>query len=320
MKSVLGVLALAAAIVAASAFAQSEWPSRPVRYIVPLAPGGTADGVARVMAERLSALWRMQVLVENRAGGNTIIGTEAIARAAPDGYTIGMGIITSQAANPFLYPKLAYDVEKDFTPIVLIATSPVFLIVHPSVPAKNLQEFLAYAKSNPGKLSFASTGFGSSFHIATEMLMQRTGIQMVHVPYKGMGSAVADLLSGNVQLAIDVSTMAQVRQGKLRALGVVDTVRFDGAPDVPSFAEQGLPDFAFYTWLTLHAPAGLPHELRQRINADVNKVLAMPDVRERFAKMSYVAHGGSPEQLSAFLADERVKIGRIIREGRIEPQ
>jgi len=239
MRRALGILALAAAMTTASAFAQSDWPSRPVRYIVPLAPGGTADGVARVMAERLSALWRMQVVVENRAGGNTIIGTEAIARAAPDGYTIGMGIITSQAANPFLYPKLAYDVEKDFTHIVLIAISPVFLIVHPSVPAGNLQEFLAYAKANPGKLSFATTGYGSSFHIATEMLMQRTGIQMVHVPYKGMGSAVADLLSGNVQLAIDVSTWHRCAKASLRRWASSIKSGSRGLPTFPLSPNRG---------------------------------------------------------------------------------
>jgi tripartite-type tricarboxylate transporter receptor subunit TctC len=319
MRAILRCLLLIAAIcVAAEAAAQHAWPTRPVQFIVPLAPGGTADGVARVIAEKLTALWGQRVYVENRAGGNTIPGTDAIAKAAPDGYTIGMGIITSQAANPFLFAKLPYDVEKDFTAIVLIATSPVFLIVHPSVPASNLNEFIAYVRANPDKLSFASTGHGSSFHIATEQLMQRTGIKMTHIPYKGMGQAVADLLAGNVQVALDVSTMAQVREGKLKALGVASPKRFPGAADVPSFAEQGLADFDANTWLSLHAPAGLAADLQRKINADVNRVLQMPDVRARMMTMNYVADGGTPEQLAAHLAAERRKIGAIIRTAGIK--
>jgi tripartite-type tricarboxylate transporter receptor subunit TctC len=312
------LLLLAAFSLTAGAAAQTAWPTRPVQFIVPLAPGGTADGVARVLAEKLSDLWGQRVYVENRAGGNTIPGTDAIAKAAPDGSTIGMGLVTSQVAPAFLFNKLPYDAEKDFTPIVLLATSPIFLIVHPSVPANGLQEFIAYAKANPDKLAFATSGHGSSFHLATEQLMQRTGIKMTHVPYKGMGQGVTDLLAGNVQVALDVSTMAQVREGRLKALGVASATRFPGAPDVPSFAEQGLPDFEAGTWLSLHAPAGLSADLRRKINADVNRVLEMSDVRARMLTMSYVAAGGTPEQLAAYLAAQRVKIGTIIRTAGIK--
>ncbi|MEI6301230.1 MAG: tripartite tricarboxylate transporter substrate binding protein [Betaproteobacteria bacterium] len=314
------LLLVLAALAANPVMAQSAWPARQVRLIVPLAAGGTADGVARVVAEKLSVIWGQQVLVENRAGGNTIIGTDALAKAAPDGYTIGMGVITSHVANAFLFAKLPYDADRDFSSLALLGISPIFLIVHPSVPAANLQEFLGYVRANPDKVSYASTGYGSSFHLATEHLIQRTGIRMVHVPYKGMGAALQDLLAGNVQVAMDVSTMSQVRQGKLKVLGVASTQRFAGAPDVPSFAEQGLPDFEFNTWLSLHAPAGLPADLQARISADVNRVLQMPDVRQRMLAMSYVPAGGTPAELSAHLASERRKIGGLIRAAGIKPE
>ncbi len=319
MRAMLRYLLLIGAVcLPGIATAQNTWPTRPVQFIVPLAAGGTADGTARVLAEKLSEVWGQRVYVENKAGGNTIPGTDAIAKAAPDGHTIGMGIIGSQAANPFLFPKLPYNVEKDFSPILLIATSPIFLIVHPSVPANNLPAFIAHAKANPEKLSYASTGHGSSLHLAAEQLIQRVGIKMQHIPYRGMGAAMVDFLSGTVQVAMDVSTMAQVRDGKLKALGVASDKRFIGAPNVPSFAEQGLADFEATTWLSLHAPAGLPADLQRRINADVNRVLAMPDVRARMLTMSYVANGGTPEQLTGFLAAERKKIGAIIQTAGIK--
>jgi tripartite-type tricarboxylate transporter receptor subunit TctC len=313
----LAFIAVALGVTGVAA-ADPQWPAKPVRFIVPLAAGGVADTVCRLMAERLSALWGQQVVVENRAGGNAIPGTEAIARAAPDGYTIGLGIITTQAANPYLYEKLPYNVETDFTPIVMIATSPLFLVVHPSVPANNLQEFLAYARANPDRLSFASTGYGSSLHLAAEQLMQRTGIRMVHVPYKGMGNAMQDLLSGQVQVAVDITSMAQVRQGKLKALGVASTKRFEGQPGVPSFAEQGLPDFEAGTWLSVHAPAGIPPAVQRRINEDFNRVLQSPEVRERLMQLNHTAVGGSPESLASFLAAERRKYAAIIRTGGIK--
>lgn len=313
-------LAALALLAAAPASAQPQWPTKPVRFIVPLAAGGVADTVVRFMAERLTPIWGQQVLVENRAGGNAIPGTEAIARAAPDGYTIGLGIITTQAANPYLYEKLPYSVETDFTPIVMIATSPLFLVVHPSVPANTLQEFLAYARANPDRLAFASTGYGSSLHLAAEQLMQRTGIRMTHVPYKGMGNAMQDLLGGQVQVAVDITSMAQVRQGKLKALGVASTKRFEGQPTVPSFAEQGLPDFEAGTWLSMHGPAGIPAAIQRKMNEDFNRVLQAQDVRDRLMQLNHTAIGGSPESLTSFLVAERKKYAAIIKAGGIKAE
>ncbi|HEV7259276.1 MAG TPA: tripartite tricarboxylate transporter substrate binding protein [Bosea sp. (in: a-proteobacteria)] len=319
LNSLIMTIGIGLVPVCTEAMAQT-WPQRPVSIVVPLAAGGTADGVARVLAEGLAERWGVRVNVENKSGGNAIIGTDAVAKSPADGYTLSMGLITSQAANPFLFDKLPYNVEKDFTGIALLATSPIFLVVHPSVPAKNLQEFIAFAKANPDKLAFASTGYGSSFHLATEQLTQRTGIKMTHVPYRGMGAAVIDLLSGNIQVAMDVSTMAQVKEGKLKALGVASAKRYEGEPDIPSFAEQGLPDLDAGTWLSLHGPAGLPADIRDKINADINAVLSKPEIRARMLTMHYVPAGGSAAELDSFLGKERAKIGEIIRVGNIRVQ
>lgn len=309
--------AFAASVVAAPAGAQATWPNRPVRLIVPLAPGGTADGTARLLADKLGALWGQQVIVENRAGAAGIIGMEAIARAEPDGYTLGMGNINTIATNHLLRAKLSYDPLKDFVDIAWLTTSPLFLIVHPAVPATTLTEFVAYAKANPNKLSYASIGSGSSMHLAMEMLQQRTGIRLLHVPYKGMGAAVQDLIGGNVSSTLDITTMAMVHAGKLRALAVASDQRYPREPNVPSFGEAGLHGLELVTWLSLHAPAGLPAELVLRINADVNRVLAMPEVKTGIQAMNLDPVGGSPADLQAMLGRERSRYAELIRQANI---
>lgn len=313
-------VSLAAPMLARHGWAQATYPNKQIRMVVPFAPAGTTDLLGRIAAQHLTEVWGQTVVVDNKSGAGGNVGAEIVAKAPADGYTLSMGLITSQAANPFLFDKLPYDVDKDFTGITLLATSPIFLVVHPSVPARNLQEFIAYAKANPDKLSFASTGYGSSFHLATEQLLQRAGIKMTHVPYRGMGAAVVDLLAGNIQVAMDVSTMAQVKEGKLRALGVASTKRYEKEPGIPSFAEQGFPDLEAGTWLSLHAPAGLPTDIRDRIGSDVNAVLAKPEVRTRMLTMYYVPAAGTAAELDAFLAKERAKIGEIIRIGNIRVQ
>ena len=299
---------------------RAEWPMRPVKLLVPLPPGGTADSLARILAEKLAVIWNKPVVVENRPGGNGIIGSDALARAAPDGHVIGMGNTTAQVSNAFVYSKLPYDPERDFTPLAWLISNPMFLIVHPSVPARNLQEFIAYAKANPGKLSYASNGVGSSMHLAAELLAQKAGIDMLHVPYKGMGAAVQDLVAGMVNATVDISSMSWVKQGKLRALGVISESRYPGAPDVPSFGEQGLHGLEIISWLSLHAPAGLPADLQRRINADVNKVLAMPDVKDRLKSMDMDAAGGPPERLTELLRAERERYGAVIKAAGIRAE
>jgi tripartite-type tricarboxylate transporter receptor subunit TctC len=308
---------LAASLVAGPGRAQAAWPTRPVRLIVPLAPGGTADGTARLLGDKLATLWGQPVIVDNRAGAAGIIGMEAIARAEPDGYTLGMGNINTIATNHLLRPKLSYDPLKDFTDIAWLTTSPLFLIVYPGVPAASLNEFIAYARANPNKLSYASIGSGSSMHLAMEMLQQRTGIQLMHVPYKGMGAAVQDLIAGNVSSTIDITTMAMVHAGKLRALAVASDQRYPREPDVPSFGEAGLKGLELMTWLSLHGPARLPPELAMRINADVNRVLAMPEVKSGIEAMNLDPVGGSPDALRAMLDRERSRYAELIRQANI---
>ena len=320
VRTLRAAIALLLALGAAAVAAQGNWPQRPVRFIVPLPPGGTADATARILAEKLTPIWGQQVVVENKPGGNGIIGTDALARAAPDGYTIGMGNINTHTTNQFIYAKLPYDAERDFAPLAWLTTSPLFLIAHPALPANTLPEFLAYARANPGKLTYATIGIGSSMHLATEMLAQRTGIQAVHVPYKGMGAAMQDLMAGNVLFTIDISAMAYVKQGRLKALGVASPKRYAGSPDLASFAEQGLDNFELVSWLSLHAPAGLAPELQKKINADVNRVLQMPDVRDRIRAISLDVIGGTPEQLTAHLASERKKFSAVIKAAGIKAE
>jgi tripartite-type tricarboxylate transporter receptor subunit TctC len=309
--------AFAASLAAAPLRAQASWPVRPVRLIVPLAPGGTADGTARLLAEKLGTLWGQPVIVENRAGAAGIVGMEAIARAEPDGHTLGMGNINTMATNHLLRPRLSYDPLKDFVDIAWLTTSPLFLIVHPAVPAASVAEFIAYAKANPNKLSYASIGSGSSMHLAMEMLQQRTGIRLLHVPYKGMGAAVQDLIAGNVSSTLDITTMAMVHAGKLRALGVASDRRYPREPNVPSFGESGLPVLELVTWLSLHASAGLAPALVSRINSDVNRVLAMPDVKAGIEAMNLDPVGGSPADLQAMLGRERSRYAELIRQAGI---
>ena len=301
-----------------SSQAQGIWPSRPVKIIVPLSPGGTADAVARLLSEKLSTAWGQPVFVDNKPGGNGIIGTDVLAKAAPDGYTLGIGTLNTHITNQLVYSKIPYNSEKDFSSITLLTTSPLFLITRKSLPVQTLNEFIEYAKSNPGKLSYATIGTGSSMHLATEMLLQRTKITAIHVPYKGMGAAMQDLLAGNVDFTIDISGMSQVKNGKLKALGVASTKRYPNEPTVPSFAEQGIDQFEVSAWLSLHAPAGLPLPLQKKINADVNKALLSPEVKEKIQAMNLDVKGGTSDELNAHLISERKKFSTVIRAANIK--
>jgi len=303
----------------AHAQADPSWPARPVRLILPHAPGGTADVVARLLGERLSALWGQTVIVENRTGAAGIIAMEALTRAAPDGYTIGLGNLNTVVTNPLFRKSLPYDPEA-LTSLAWLTTSPLFLIVAPQLPVHSVAEFIEYARARPGELSYGSIGNGSTMHLATLMLQQRTGLDMIHVPYKGMGAALADLMAGRVSVALDISAMSMVRAGKLRALAVAADERYPGEPDLPAFGEVGLKNLTLVTFLSLHAPPGLPQPLVQRINADVNRVLQQPDVIARIKAMHLDPQGGSADRLTDFLMQERLRYAEVVKRAGIEPE
>ncbi len=321
----LFVTRVAAAILAAlflaalpidSTRAQGAYPTKPVRLVVPFPPGGPLDVVGRVIAQKLGESWGHPVVVENKAGAGGNIGADAVAKAAPDGYTILMGALSTHAVNPSLYSNMPYDAAKDFAPITLVATTPNVLVVNPSLPVRSVQEFIAYAKANPGKLNFGSGSIGSAGHLAGELFNMETGARMVHVPFKGAAPATQALLAGDTQLMFDnlANAMPHVKAGKLRALAVTTAQRSKLAPDLPTMAEAGLPGFDITTWFGLFAPAGTPREIVGKWNADVVKILESPEMRERLAAQGAEATPTSPERFAAFVASEARKYAQIVKQ------
>jgi tripartite-type tricarboxylate transporter receptor subunit TctC len=296
------------------------YPTRPVRLIVPFAAGGGNDTVARVIAQRLSASFGQQIYVDNRPGAGGTVGAEAAAKSPPDGYTLFLGGVGSLAVNPNLHARLPYDAVKDFAPIVLIASAPSVLVVNPAVPAKTIQEFAALARAQPGKLNYASNGNGSSAHLAAVMYESMAGVQMVHVPYKGLAPALADLLAGEVQLMFSsmVAIVPHIKGGKLRALALTGKMRSRLLPDVPTIAESGLPGFEAGSWYGLLAPAGTPREIVMKINAETVKALNQAAVREHLASEGAEAIGGTPEEFAAYIKNELARMSKLIRDGRIK--
>jgi tripartite-type tricarboxylate transporter receptor subunit TctC len=284
--------------------AQPAYPARPVRIVVPYAPGGPTDGITRVVATELAQLWGQQVNVDNRPGANANIGAELVARAPADGYTILLGTGSTHGINPAIYPRLPFDPVKDFVPIVQLTDSTLYIAVPPSLPVKTLADLVAYAKANPGQLNYGSVGIGSAHHLAGEMLKLRAGIEMTHVPYKGSGPARAALMAGEVQVLFDSAVMPLARQGQVKVLGVAAARRWNASPEVPTFIEQGYPDFVVSGWFAFFAPAGTPAAIVEKINTDANKVLADPKVRERAQVMSLLVQGGTAKDLEALVARE----------------
>lgn len=282
----------------------NTYPSKPVRLVVPYAPGGPTDGIGRAVAQKLSVLWSQQVIVDNKPGANANIGAEAVARSLPDGYTLLMGTGSTHGINPAIYPKLAFDPVKDFAPIVQLTDSTLYLAVAPGFPSKNLAELVAYARANPGKLNYGSVGIGSAHHLAGEMLKLRAGIDMAHIPYKGSGPGRAALLASEVQVLFDSAIMPLAKQGQVRVLGVTSKQRWPSAMEVPTFIEQGFPEFVVSGWFALFAPSGTPSSIVERINSDVNKVLVDPEIRERATAMSLIIQGGSVHELESLVASE----------------
>jgi tripartite-type tricarboxylate transporter receptor subunit TctC len=302
------------ALAAAPAGAQS-YPVRPVRVIVPFPAGAGVDITTRLIAPRLSEALRQQLVVENRAGAAGNIGAEVAARAAPDGYTL-LAAPASLAISQTLYKKLPFDLVRDFQPVAMLASVPFILVVHPSLPVKNVKDLIALAKSRPGQINYASTGSGSSPHLTAEMLKMQARIDVVHVPYKGTPLAVTDLLSGQVSFmfANALSVLPQVSAGRLRALGITSAKRSATTPQLPTMAESGMPGFESGTWFALLAPAGTPREVVARLSGAVARVTQNKDVREKLAAQGAEALTMTPEQTAAYIKNEIAKWGKVVRD------
>jgi tripartite-type tricarboxylate transporter receptor subunit TctC len=310
--------ALAALLcVALTAVAQTAaFPTRPVTLIVPFPPGGGTDTGARIVAQKLAAKWGQQVIVENKGGAAGSIGADLVAKAKPDGYTILMGNIGTQAINPSLYKKLPYDPDKAFVPISLVAELPLAMMVNPQVPAKTAKEFIAYAKSQPGRLSYSSSGAGGAPHLAAEMFKLATGSFIVHVPYRGGGPAVQDLIAGHVQLSFMtvLEASGHIKAGKLRALAVTSARRVSALADVPTLAESAVPGFDSISWIGLLAPAGTPKEIVEKISADTREVIAAEDVNARLVELGAIPAANTPAQFGALIDKDRARYAKIIQE------
>jgi tripartite-type tricarboxylate transporter receptor subunit TctC len=320
MKGLMrAALALACApllcVLFASAHAQ-PWPSKPIRYIVPFAPGGTTDILGRMVAAGLSSSLGQPVVVENKPGQAGSIGAAELARATPDGYTIGGGTISSHAINATLYPKLPYDPVKDFAPITMLATLPNMLIVHPSLDVASVRELVELLKANPNKYSFGSAGNGTSQHISGELFKIMTGTQMQHIPYKGSGPMIPDLLAGTIQLSFENITTAypQVKGGKLKALAVTSSKRSFVAPEVPTMAEAGLAGYDISSWQAMYAPAGTPRDIVARLYAETVKALRSPENQKKLSDLGLDAGGMAPEELAALMRADIPRLGKVVRE------
>ena len=298
-----------------------SYPNKPIRLIVPVAPGGSNDIMARIIGQKIGESVRQTVIIDNRGGASGIIGTDIVAKAAPDGYTLLMMSLTL-AVNPSLFKKLPYDTEKDLLPVSLVASAPLILVVHPSLPVKSLKEFIAHAKANPGKFNFGSGGPGTTPHLAGEMLKSMGGLQMTHVPYKGGGPALADLVGGQLQLMLEniPSTLPHVKSGKLRVLALSGLKRSSLVPDVPTLDEAGLKGYEIVGWNGLFLPAGTPNAIVTRLHAETVKALAAADMKERLSSMGAEGVGNTPAEFGAFVKAEIKKWAQVAHDASLRAE
>ena len=315
MRFALAIAAVLSIGIVTPAGAQGAYPTKPVRLVVPFPPGGTTDILARAVAQKLSETWGQQVIVDNRPGAGGNIGSELVAKSAPDGYTLLMGTVGTHAINPSLYAKMPYDHVKDFTPVILVAGVPNVLVVNPSLPVKSVSELIAYGKANPNKLNFASSGNGTSIHLSGELFRTMTGVQMTHVPYKGSSPALTDLIAGQVQLMFDnlPSSLQFIKAGKLRALAVTSAERSAALPDVPTLAESGLPGFEASSWFGVLAPAGTPNDIIVKLNTAIAGWLATADAKEKLSAQGAIAAGGAPDAFVRHIAAESNKWAKVVK-------
>ena len=315
------LVVLALALLAASADAQAPWPAKPIRLISPFPPGAVVDTLCRTLAAPLGELLGQPVVVENRLGAGGNIGMELVAKGAPDGYTIGMGGVAQHAINPSVYARMPFDPVRDFAPITFVASNVNVVVVNPTVPAHDVRELIAYARANPGKLAFGSAGTGTSQHLAGELFKQLTGVEMTHVPYKGAGPAVSDLIGGQIPLMFaDISAvLAHIQAGKLRALGVTSRTRTP-LLDVPTVIEQGVPGFEVTAWFGLLAPAGTPRDVVMQLNQSAARVLRAPATATRLQALGLTPAPGTPEEFADLIRAELARWTKIVRAANIRAE
>jgi len=315
LSTALVFLVLGASTTAA---AQNKYPSKPIRLIVPVAPGGGTDFIARLLGQKLNEAWGEPVIVDNRPGAAGNLGVEIAAKAVPDGYTVVIPI-TSFPINPSLYAKLPFDTVRDFAPITLVASAPLLLVVNPKLQVNSVKELIALAKAKPGALNFANSGSGTTAHLAGEMFKRMAGVDIVSVPYKGGGPAVIDLIAGNVQMYFSTipAALTQVKAGRLRALAVTGGKRMSEISDIPTVSESGLPGFEVVAWFGMFAPARTPQPVVRKLNAELVRILNASEVREKMAGHGLIPGGNTPEQLGSFLKAEIAKWSKVIMDANI---
>jgi tripartite-type tricarboxylate transporter receptor subunit TctC len=317
----LGSLAVGLSANLPLARAQAPWPARTIRLVNPFVPGGTSDIVSRAVAGELSKQLGVQVIVDNKGGGGGVPAMQDVAKSAPDGYTIIIAHVGNLAVNPYIFEKTGYDVNRDFTPITLLTKVPSLFVIHPDVPAKNFKEFIAYAKKNPGKLNYGSAGNASAGHLAIENMKLTTGIYLTHIPYRGTGPALTDILAGVTQVfsAGTPALLQHIRSGKLRAIATGTPKRLPSLPDVPTIAESGYPGFESVQWYGLMAPAGTPPEIIKRLQEESYKALRSPNNAERFSKEDATLEGGPPAEFGAFISQQQKIWKEIVVKAKIKP-
>jgi tripartite-type tricarboxylate transporter receptor subunit TctC len=304
-----------------TAAAAESYPAKPVRFVVTFPPGGPTDTIVRVIGHRLTDLWEHPMILDNRGGAGGIVGTEIVARAAPDGYSFLVGTAGGMTINPALQPKLSYDPFRDFVPVGMLVNNPQILVAHPSIAAKNVKELVALAKTKPGQLNFASAGTGTATHLGLELLKLTTGIDVVHVPYKGGAPAVTDLIAGQVQLLwVSIpSVLPHVKAGRLRALAVSTAKRSASAPDIPTVGESGYPGFEYSNWNALFAPAKTSQGIVKQVNTAIVKILNEPDVAQKLVSLGADPAPGTPEELGRYMRADHERWRKVIRTAGIKP-
>ena len=313
-------LLLAALLWAFAAAASAQFPAKPVRVIVPFTAGSAIDVNARLIGQKLSEMWGQQVIADNRPGANSIIGTEAAAKSAPDGYTLVLANDAALAMNPALHPKLPYDPSRDFEPITLIGSNSLLLVVPAASPVKTVRDLLALARERKGELNYASGGNGSAQHIPMEILMSMTGVRLTHVPYKGVGPAVTDVAGGliPVMFAGTPGALPHVRSGRLRALAIASAARSPAAPEIPTVEEAGVPGYYYTAWVGYLAAAGTPRDIVSRLNTDIIRAINAPEVRDKLAAVGFETQTGTPEEFAQLIARERLRMAKLVREAGIK--